>query len=47
MEFKHGREVGTIIPDDDCYRFDSERMVGLVTAKANSAMFAGNAPVSM
>ena len=25
MEFKHGREVGTVIPDDDCYRFDSER----------------------
>ena len=25
MEFKHGRQVGTVIPDDDCYCFDSEK----------------------
>ena len=25
MEYKHGRDVGTIIPDDDCYRYDAEK----------------------
>ena len=44
---KHGNKIEHTAPRDKHAGGVAERMVGLVTAKANSAMLAGNAPVSM